>query len=219
MIFLKILGIVLAVITILILLILSIRIRLNLVFSTENESKLLVKVLFFTFSNKKEEKKEDNKKKEKKESAFLKWFKRKLGIDVLTDSESLKQNANEKGISGTVNKITTVVSLLAGQIGWLLRKFRIHRLHILAICAGDDAADAAMDYGLVCAAIYPLVGYLETNLKTDKNAQDIQIGCDFEGNAKFDLDVYVSIRIIHILRALFKSAVMNAELASEEAKI
>ena len=218
MIFLKILGIVLAVIVLLILFILSIRIRLRLIFNTDDESKFLIKILFFTFGGKKKDNAE-KKEKDKKEGALVKWFKRKLGIDVITDSESLKRSADEKGISGTVNKITTVVSLLAGQIGWLLRKFRIHRLHILAICGGEDAADAAMDYGLVCAAIYPLVGYLETNLKTDKNAQDIQIGCDFEGNAKFDLDVYVSIRIIHILRALYNSAVMNAELANEEAKI
>ena len=218
MIFLKIFGIVLAVITLLILFILSLKIRLRFIFDTENGSKFLVKILFFTFGGKKNEKPEKEEEKDKKESAFVKWFKKKLGIDVLIDGESLKQSADEKGVSGTVNKITTVISMLFGQIGWLLKRFCIHKLRIIAICGGDDAADAAMDYGLVCAAVYPLAGYLDTNLKSDKNAQDIQIGCDFEGNAHFEFEIYVSVRIIHILRALYNSAVMNAELASEEAK-
>lgn len=223
MVALYIIGIILAVLSALILLILLLKVKLFFEFSTESGFKFKVGVLFFTFGGKdkpKKEKEEDKEeeKKEKKPSKLLERIKKLFGIDVLSDKDALKENVEEGGVSEAVNRIVTVISLIAGQIFWLLKKFKIKKLKFFIICGGSDAADTAMEYGLVCAAVYPLVGYLDTNLKTAKNAQDIQIYCDFDGDSKFEFEFNVSIRIIHVVRAIFRNAMANAErLKNEEA--
>ncbi len=226
MIVLKIIGILLAVVLFVIVFALLQSIKVMFSFTTEGKLDLKAKILFFTVydANKKPKKnaKEDKEepKEKKKPSKISAYFQRLFGIDTLADAANIKENAETQGISESVNKVVSVFSLLFGQIVWLLRKIRVQKFRVLAICGGADAADAAMEYGLVCAAIYPLVGYVETNLNTKTNATDIQIGCDFENEAYFETDFTVKLRLIHIIRAVLKSARnMADEQARLEAKI
>lgn len=210
MVILKIVGILLLVFIALICIVLSLRLRLIFDFSTTGEAKFYIGILFFKFRINKS----DKPKKEKKESGFVSKIKKILHIDVLSDSESLKQDAEETGISSTVNKVITAVSLIAGEAVWLLKRFKLHKLRFVAVCGGGDAADAAMDYGLVCSTVYPFAGYIDASLKTKKNAQDIRIYCDFENDSSFDFYIHLSVRIIHIVRALLR----NISSYSEEVK-
>lgn len=214
MIVLKIIGVILAAIPALILIFLLLRVKIMFSYTPENEPKLYIKLLFFTFGKKKKDPKKDNK--TKKPSKILLKIQKRLGIDVFASGEALKQNVDESGISGTAEKVATVISLLAGQIFWLLKRFRLDKLRILAVCGGGDAADAAMDYGLVCAAVYPLAGYLTSNIRTAKNADDVQIVCDFDGDPHFEFDLFVSVRIIHLVRAVLRNANAVAESGIEE---
>lgn len=210
MVILKIVGILLLVLIALICIILSLRLKLIFDYSTKSEPKFYIGVLFFKFRiNKK-----DKPKKEKKESKFVSKIKKILRIDVLSDGDSLKHNAEETGISNTVNKVITAVSLIAGEAVWLLKRFKLHKLRFIAVCGGGDAADAAMDYGLVCSLVYPFAGYIDASLKTKKNAQDIRIYCDFENDSSFDFYIFLSVRIFHIIRALLR----NLSSYSEEVK-
>ena len=214
MIILKIVGILLLAIIALLIIILSLRIRIIFDYSTQGEAKFYIGVLFFKFRiNKK-----DKPKKEKKQSKFMLKLKKLFGIDVLSDSESLKQNTEETGISSTVSKVITAVSLIAGEAVWLLKRFKLHHLRFVAVCGGGDAADAAMDYGLVCSTVYPFAGYLDASLKTKKNAQDIRIYCDFDNDSGFEFYIYLSVRTIHIVRALLRNISFNENLTTEEAK-
>ncbi len=202
MIILKIIGIALLVIALLIFTVLMLDLKVFFAFDTNGRVELYAKILFYKFydfNNKKEP------------SKFGSYLKRIFGIETLTDTEGLKQDVQESGVSGTANRVITILSLLAGQILWLLARVRIKKFHLLAICGGDDAADAAMDYGLVCAAVYPFVGYLESTAKFAKKANDIQVGCDFENEASFETEIIAKIRIIHVLRAVIKNALANAE--------
>lgn len=220
MLVLKIIGILLAVIVLLIVFLLMLSVKVVFTFTTEGKLVIKVKVLFFTIydANKTKDKKEHNKeKKSKKPSRISAYFQRLFGIDTLTEAANVKKNAETKGVYDSVNKVATVFSLLLGQIAWLLGKIRIKRFHILAICGGGDAADAAMEYGLVCAAVYPLVGYVETNLNTKRNASDIQIGCDFENEAYFKTDIIAKLRLIHIVRAVLRNASNMARQQTSEA--
>ncbi len=212
MIILKIVGILLLAIIVLLMFILSLRIRIIFDYSTQSEAKFYIGVLFFKFRINKPDKPKKEKK-EKKQSKFILKLKKLFGVDVLSDSDSLKQNTEETGISSTVSKVITAVSLIAGEAVWLLKRFKLHHLRFSAVCGGGDAADAAMDYGLVCSTVYPFAGYLDATLKTKKNAQDIRIYCDFENDSSFEFYIYLSVRTIHIVRALLRN------LTSEEAKI
>lgn len=221
MIALYIILIILAVLSALIFLILLLNLKLFFEFSLERGFGFKVGILFFKFGGKEKKPKQENDekiKKEKKPSKLLQRIKKLFGIDVISDSDVLKENVEEGGVSETVNKVVTVISLIAGQIFWLLKRFKIKKLKFFVVCGGSDAADTAMEYGLVCAAVYPLAAYLDTNLKTAKNAQDIQIYCDFDGDSRFEFEFNVSIRIIHVIRAIFRNALANAErLKNEEA--
>ena len=228
MIVLNIVLILLAVIIFLLFFILIQSVKVVFSFSTEPKLDLRVKVLGITLYdvNKVKEKtveKPQTAKPEtekKKPSKVANYFKKLFGIDTLTEATKVKENAENEGISNSVNKVVTVISLLLGQFVWLLSKICVKRFHILAICGGSDAADAAMEYGYVCAAVYPLVGYIDTHLNTKKDATDVQIGCDFENDAYFETDFIAKLRLIHIVRAVLRNAKnMAKEQARLEAKI
>lgn len=150
-------------------------------------------------------------KSKKPSSKFGRYLKRIFGIEALTDTEEIKKDAQESGVSDTVTRLITILSLLAGQIAWLLKRVRVKKLHLLAICGGGDAADAAMDYGLVCAAVYPFVGYLETSTQLSDKANDVQVGCDFENEPHFETEIIVKIRLFHVLRAIWRNALNSAD--------
>ena len=224
MIVLKIVLILLAVIIFLLFFILLQSVKVVFSFSTEPKLDLRVKILGITLydANKVKEKtvaetkSDETEVKQKKPSKVANYFKKLFGIDTLTEATKVKENAESEGISDSVNKVVTVISLLLGQLVWLLSKIRVNRFHILAICGGSDAADAAMEYGYVCAAVYPLVGYIDTHLNTKKNATDIQIGCDFENDAYFEIDFIAKLRLIHIVRAVLRNA---KNMAKEQARL
>lgn len=210
MIILKIIGLILSAIALIVFIILMLNAKIIFAFDTNGRLVLKAKLLFFTVY--------DLKRKKKKSGKIGTFLKKIFGIDTLTDTENLKTDAQTSGISSAVNKVVTVLMLLMGQIVWLLKRVKLKKLRLYAVCAGDDAADAAMDYGLVCSAVYPFVGYLETSLKMPKNACDIQVGCDFEGDAYFETEITAKLRVIHILRAIYRNAVdgIYEEVANEQ---
>ena len=221
MIVLKIIGILLATIILLFLLVLMLRIRLMLSFNTSEGIIFRLKILFFTFGGKKKPKKEKSipkkdeaPKKEKKPNRFLEKIKKKLGLDII-DPKTLKEDTETKGISDTAGKLIGLAMLLLGQLAWILSKMRLEKLRIIAVCGGGDAADAAMEYGLLCSTVYPFLGYIDSNFDLKEECQEIQLGCDFEGDAQFEFDLFISIRIIHLFRAVLRSLAGMAENAKE----
>lgn len=209
---LKIIGFVLAVIALLVFTLLMIRAKLILSYSPQSGFKFRAKYLFFTFGQKKKTKK---KKKNAKESKFAQWLKKKLGFELPEESQELRQDPEKKGIYDKVTTVVTLVTLLADEFIWLFKKLRLDKLRVLAICSGDDASDTAMDYGLVCAIVYPMVGYLTANINAKKNAEEVQIGCDFDGNTHFEFELAVSIKTIHLLRAVLRGLKDFSEIAAE----
>lgn len=212
MIVLKIIGILLATTLFLAVFVLLQSVRVIFSFSTDGKLGLKAKILFITlYDLNKKPKKPKKEKKNKKPSKISAYFKRLFGLDTLADAANVKENSEKQGISESVDKIVTAFSLLFGRISWLLGKIKVQRFHVLAICGGSDAADVAMEYGVVCAAIYPLMGYIETNLNVKENATDVRIGCDFENEAYFETDFKAKLRLIHIVRAVLRNARKMAE--------
>lgn len=217
---LKIIGILLAVVFFAAFVALMLNLQVIFGFNTEGKLDIRAKISVFTVFdiNKKKKKKTIQKTtkqpqisdKKKKSGKLAEYIKKKFGLDELLDANAIGEKVGAGGISESVNKIVTLLTLVMGEITWLLKKIRVQRFRILAICGGNDAADAAMEYGVVCAAVYPLVGYIETNLNTEKNSMDIQIGCDFENDAYFETDFRIRLRIIYVVRAVFRNAMALA---------
>ncbi len=222
MIILKIIGIVLCVIIGLLTIIMLLRIKINLGFKKGESVFFTIGVLCFKFGNKKkktkketqptkEEKQED--KKEKKPNKFVEKIKKKLGLDI-----DLKDDAQKGALSETINKIITILVLLGNRLKWLLKKFRLDKLDLYILCGGSDAADTAMDYGLVCSTVYPFVAYVTANLNKKDNAENVRIGCDFDGDSDFNIEIGVSVRIFYIVKGLLLGLIdlsQNAQALQE----
>ena len=196
---LAIIGILLGIIIALVVVLLLSCIRIHLLFTTSGRMEFKVKLIFFTVFDINKPKKAKNKKKSKIGAYFKKLF------GVTKQKEEVKSD-KKQAISDTVTKFTTLFMLLADSALWLCRKIKIKLFALDIICGGGDAADSAIEYGIVCSAVYPFIGYLETNFKGADKALKVNIACDFENDAYFGVEIKAKLRIIHIVRAFIKGA-------------
>jgi hypothetical protein len=208
---LAIIGILLAVIIAIIVVLLLSSIRVFFSFNTENKPELKAKFLFFTVFDINKPKK-----KSKKPSRIGSAIKRMLGFEQIIESQTDEGEKQKESISSKVTGFVTVFMLLTDSNLWLAKKIKAKQLKLDIICGGSDAADAAIEYGVVCSAVYPFIGYLETNFKGAEKALDVNIGCDFENEAYFGTDIKIKLRIIHIVRALMRSASEQMEAMNEQ---
>ena len=215
MIVLKIIGIILAVIIGLIALILISRIKLLISYTQEKGFRIGFGFWFLRFWKKKEEEPKAEKK-EKKPSKFAQSFKKRLGLDAF-DTEELKDSFSEGSLSEKITQIAAIVMLFFERIKWLFSKIRADKFRILAVCGGDSA-DAAIEYGVACATVYPLSAYISDNLSFKKNAQDIQLKCNFDGDAYFEFDLTLSVRIYYILKTAI-GCLKDLAIIAEQAEV
>lgn len=208
---LAIIGILLAVIIAIIVVLLLSSIRVFFSFNTENKPELKAKFLFFTVFDINKPKDES-----KKPSRIGSAIKRILGFEQIIESQTDEGEKQKESISSKVTGFVTVFMLLTDSNLWLAKKIKAKQLKLDIICGGSDAADAAIEYGVVCSAVYPFIGYLETNFKGAEKALDVNIGCDFENEAYFGTDIKIKLRIIHIVRALMRSASEQMEAMNEQ---
>ena len=124
----------------------------------------------------------------KKENVALGYFKR------------LKE---KYGFSGAVKQIFGFLRDLIPHIKGLLKHIKIKGIKLDIIIAEGDAAKTAIEYGGVCAAVYPVLSLLESIADVEYKA--INVTSDFEGS-KSDISFEATIRsrIFFLLIALFK---------------
>ncbi len=202
---LKIIGVILAVVILIIILVLLLRIKLVLGLYDNGKFGFTIRILCFNFGGKA--------KKEKPESDFVKKIKAKFGLDIL-HKEELKNSIENGSFTDKASRLAALVMLFLGQVKYLFSKIRVDRLYTMIICGGDGA-EAAIDYGIVCSAIYPLAGYLDASLNMKNNAQNIQVYCDFENESKIEFELILSIRIMYLLKA-FMGAISDASVMAKK---
>lgn len=114
-----------------------------------------------------------------------------LGLEDVSTAAKAKQSIGTNGLLATVGSVFSAVNDLFSRIFKLIRKgvFKKFDLHIVV---GDgDAADAAFNYGTICAAVYPLITLLDSAVKFRSRTVDIR--CDFDAEAttaRFDGQFY-----------------------------
>ncbi len=212
MIILKIAGIVLGVILLLILLLLALRLRIGLTFTRDKGVGFYVKLLCFTFRKKDKPKSE----KEKKESRILAWLKKLLGFDIEEKAEIADEDAKNQKLTDKIATIISLATLLLDGLIAILKKTRLDRLNITVVCGGGDAADTAVDYGIACAVVYPLVGYATTMAGIKDKNTDVSIYCDFDGESSFEFEMAASVRIFHLVRYALRELGELSEFAAEK---
>ena len=115
--------------------------------------------------------------------------------------EQIFSAVSAKGVAATLRELGAVLRTLLGRVFWLLHRgtFRRFSLHI-AVGAGDPA-DAALDYGMVCAALYPVLGLLQSAIRFRR--PDVAVTCTEEPQTNVEFSAKFSLRAILIVRAFF----------------
>ena len=116
-----------------------------------------------------------------------------LGLRDVSSTANARSAVSAKGVAATLCEL--------GRVFWLLHRgtFRRFSLHI-AVGAGDPA-DAALDYGMVCAALYPVLGLLQSAIRFRR--PDVAVTCTEEPQTNVEFSAKFSLRAILIVRAFF----------------
>ncbi len=145
----------------------------------EGKSQFSIRVLFFPVSLEKSEKPKE----EKKDSQVL----QQLGLSHYTSTGNLKKSISEKGLSSTLKHFTGILKQFFSALGQAVRKFKVCRARLQVTTAGDNAA---MEYGVACAILYPLSAFFQNHCQVKPRAVDLDIRCDYERDqADFSYDL------------------------------
>ena len=188
MIALKIVLIVLAVIVLLIAVALSLRVKLVFTLTEENGFDYHTEYLGKVFG--------------KKKSRITSFILKRLGLDIF-DAEAFK---SINTMPALVKQLVVLLYLFFEQIKYLFLRLRVEKLNALVVCGGDSA-EAAVDYGLVCATLYPLFSYITSNINIKENAENLNVCCDFNGDSKIEFDFVLSIRAYFVAKAVLSALI------------
>lgn len=174
----------------LIALLLSLKLRVFLVYLPDGRLDIYVKYLFFTFRASEEPNEE-----------LTQMVFSVLGLRDIGSVANAKHAINSKGVSTTLNELLGVLKTLLSRVWWLLKRGVFKQFNLRIVVGEEDAADAAYGYGLVCSAVYPLVGLLDGAFRF--RSRSIDVRCDFDAETtSVDFLAQFNIRLWPILRAL-----------------
>lgn len=111
----------------------------------------------------------------------------------------------EKGILSAVNEIADIVKSICSEFGKLLKHIRVNKFSLAINVASDDPAVTAVEYGSICAVVYPMVRLIEANTKFNHKSTKVDVNSDFVSTSpSLDFDVEIKIRLVFILAAALK---------------
>lgn len=212
MVALKIIGIVFAAVLLLFALILSVRFDIVIRKSEEKGFQLLFSVFGIVFGEEKKGKPKKQKPKQKKtekkeDNVLVAAVKRLFGFSHL-EKDGEKRSIGD--VIETVKETANSVTLIVNKVFWAVRHCRLRKLNLVFISGGDDAAKAAMDYGVACSVLYPMLGLLQSRQKRSPKELHVEIRCDFEREkTEFYLDTEISLRVYYLFIAAMKIVMQN----------
>lgn len=173
----------------------------SVIISVEEQFSVKIKMasikLFGTTTKKdEEEKKTSEKGKEKKK----KTEKKSDGNNVMSVFVSIKE---EKGFAAAVKAGMELAGRCFKQIKKLLKHISIEKVKLGITVASNDAAKTAIDYGIVCQAVYPVMALL--NDFANVKFKEINVTSDFVAQKpSFRFGATVKLQIFYLLVTAIK---------------
>jgi len=106
----------------------------------------------------------------------------------------LGQMFKDDGITGILSLLSEMAKIAAAASRKMMASVVIDRLDVAIIAASDNAADTAVQYGRICAALYPAVAAVESFIRVRR--RNIIVSPDFlreDGAAAIDIAVHVRV--------------------------
>lgn len=157
------------------------------------DSKLMLKIKYLgitLFDNQKRVSVKKSKKKKSKSSSNDDAPAKKDGF--------VKKTYKQKGLLGTINYFSDILVIVIKKLWWVVKRLKFRRFKLDIIIATADAADTAMQYGKICAAVYPIISLLQS--VNDFKAKNINISADFDKTeSQFKTSIFVKTQVIYLL--------------------
>ncbi len=104
----------------------------------------------------------------------------------------------KKGFSGALREIIDLIKDSITPLKQFLRFLKFRDVKLSVAVVGEDAAKTAVDYGLVCSAVYPILSFVEGFSRI--KYKNVDISADFEGKkSNIDFSLKIKTNIIFIL--------------------
>ena len=182
--------------------------------NNEDEVKLSLSYLGFTYvilPEDEERKRRKDEKKRKKQEKLL-----KKGIKLPQKPKlSFKDMYKEKGIRGFCEDMLTTIKSLWTLITGVLRRATLKELTFDMKVAGEDAADTAVTFGYVNAGVYPVVSALLENV-AEYEELSVSIHPDFDEDAESRvlINLHLQIKPLKLISAIFENMSSAEKLLS-----
>lgn len=214
MLFLRIFGIVLGAILLLLFLFLFLPVTVLLSNDGESGFHFEIRLLWFSFKEKKKPKNHARPSKKKEPNRALLQA---LGFAPFADKETVKRTVKENGLSFLITETAISVRRLFEKIRFTVRHIAVKEFTLSCLCGGSDSADAAMDYGKTCAVLYPLLGFAEAAVRSVPKNTSLTVKCDFDRETSFySYRIKLSLRVIYILWAVLTLVAFNMNRPSQK---
>lgn len=114
------------------------------------------------------------------------------------------RTAREEGMSSALGLAAQMIRSAAETSRFLIRRMAVERLDLEITVATPDAAQTALEYGGVCAAVLPLRGFLGEMMPFFQ--ERVVILPDFSGeNSRVNLQLCVRLRLIFAVAAAIRA--------------
>lgn len=124
----------------------------------------------------------------------------------------LKKLYKKRGLDGLLEILEEIISIIKDTSTKLIKHIVIKKLKIDLLIVGDDAADTAMKYAYVCSAVYPMISFIDSNIKLRKKEIDINAGFN-EKETKIFAETKVNIRPWFALGTIISGIFRSIKLA------
>lgn len=133
-------------------------------------------------------------KSQEKETELLKESKK--------DKNIIARMLKEKGVRDTVSELWSVFKPILLKAIELFKKIKVKRFDLRVITASDDAAKTALEYGGVCAVVFPVLSFLKSVMNFPDKITNVHIDADYDADKPtLYLDLKLKIRVISIVSA------------------
>ena len=196
---LKILGILLAVIVGIIGILMVLPVTVKVFTDPQGKVKVYYKILFFVFG-----------KKPDPNHIVVKLAVKILGLEQYSDWDKIRIAAKVNHWGSVLHQLLSLIRRILKRVVRLLQKCRVSCLHAHITVGHEDAAMAAIEYGSISTAVYAIAGFIDANMKLDKEAMDVAVSCDFaRSNPTATMDIRLSVRIFWVVCALLRLIAEN----------
>lgn len=138
--------------------------RISVKVDVKDNIKLSIRYLFLKFDPLKEKKKDRTKSKEKAENQ---------------KENALKRMVKQNGLRETVSLIFETMKSAVEALGKLLHHVKVKSFKLDIRVASEDPMLTAVEYGGVCAVVYPAVTFLDSVMVFDENRTSVSVSSDF----------------------------------------